>query len=89
MKFYRNSYTTEDGEHAGFEYFSSKAEAERVWVKRHRLGSVVNGDHSVRALMFESGNRKADIVRTLNAFASYPADQFCTEAYEPGDGGIQ
>ncbi len=87
MKFYRNSYTDEDGEHAGYEYFSSKAEADKVWVQRHKYGSVINGDHSTRAVLFESGNRKSDITCLLNQYASYPASEFCADAFEPGDGG--
>lgn len=85
MKFYRNSYTDEDGEHAGYEYFASKAEAQKVWVKRHKEGAVIDGDHSYIALLFESGNRKSDIVWLLNQFASYPASQFVAAAFEPGE----
>lgn len=85
MKLYRNSYTDESGEHAGFEFFSSKAEADRVWVARHKQGSVIlDGDHSVRAVQIDVGSRKAEIIQALNSFATHPFDNGGVNAYVPG-----
>lgn len=71
MKIYQNSYTNDEGEHAGFEWFTSKAEANRVWVARHRAGEVVDGDQSVRALTVEIGTKKLELINFLNAHANY------------------
>jgi len=85
MKLYRNSYTDESGEHAGFEFFPSKAEAIRVWVARHKHGSVIlDGDYSVRAVQLDVGNRKPDILQALNAYATHPFDNGGVNAYDPG-----
>ena len=84
MKIYQNSYTNEEGEHAGYEWFTSKAEANRVWVARHRAGEMIDGDQSVRALTVEVAPRKAGLIRLLNQHASYPAEQLYPENFKPG-----
>jgi hypothetical protein len=84
MKIYQNSYTDGDFTHAGYEWFTSKAEANRVWVARHRAGHVIDGDHSIRAATVTIGPKKAGIIHLLNQNASYPADQHYPEAFEPG-----
>mgnify|MGYP001215231806 FL=1 len=84
MKIYQNSYTNEEGCHAGYEWFTSKAEANRVWVARHRAGEVNDGDHSVRALTVIIDTKKAGIIHLLNQHASYPADQYYPENFKPG-----
>ena len=87
MKLYRNSYTDEDGDHAGFEFFVSKVEAHKVWVARHKHGgAILDGDWSVRAVQVDVGTRKAEIVSALNKYASHPIDNGgCVEAFVPGD----
>ena len=85
MKIYQNSYTDEEGCHAGYEWFTSKAEANRVWVARHKAGQVIDGDQSVRALTITIDTRKAGIIRLLNQYASYPADQHYPANFEPGE----
>ena len=85
MKIYQNSYTDEEGMHAGYEWFTSKAEANRVWVARHKAGQVIDGDQSVRALTITIDTRKAGIIRLLNQHASYPADQYFPANFEPGE----
>ena len=84
MKIYQNSYTDGDFTHAGYEWFTSKAEANRVWVARHRSGSVIDGDHSIRAVTVTIDPKKAGIIRLLNDYASYPAAQLSAEAFLPG-----
>lgn len=71
MKIYQNSYTTSEGEHAGFEWFTSKAEANKTWVARHKAGEVIDGDKSVRALTVEIGTRKLELINFLNMHANY------------------
>lgn len=71
MKIYQNSYTTSEGEHAGFEWFTSKAEANKTWVARHRSGETIDGDKSVRALTVEIGTRKLELINFLNVHANY------------------
>ena len=84
MKIYQNSYTDEEGMHAGYEWFTSKAEANRVWVARHKAGEVNDGDHSVRALTVIIDTRKAGLIHLLNQHASYPAEQYYPENFKPG-----
>jgi hypothetical protein len=71
MKIYQNSYTTSEGGHAGFEWFTSKAEANKTWVARHKAGEVFDGDKSVRALTVEIGTRKIELINFLNTHANY------------------
>ena len=71
MKIYQNSYTNREGEHAGFEWFTSKAEANSVWVARHKSGETIDGDKSVRALTVEIGVRKLELINFLNMHANY------------------
>tara|TARA_Y100001963_G_scaffold54728_1_gene76579 strand:- start:10611 stop:10877 length:267 start_codon:yes stop_codon:yes gene_type:complete len=85
MIVYKNSYTDEEGNHAGYEFFTSKAEADRVWVARHRSGSVINSEHSYRALKVRIDTRKKSLVHFLNVEASYPASGHWPEAFNPED----
>ena len=71
MKIYQNSYTNDKGEHAGFEWFTSKAEANKTWVARHKAAEVFDGDKSVRALTVEIGTRKIELINFLNTHANY------------------
>ncbi len=83
MKIYRNIYSDEENNHAGSEWFSSKAEANRVWVARHRAGEVNDGDHSVRAETIVFDTKKAGILALLNREAT---DCCCVDSlkFEPG-----
>ena len=87
MKFYRNSYTDKvNGKHAGSEWFGSLAEANRVWVLRHKSGQVVDGDYSVRACQVRIDTRKGGLVDAFNHWASHPCDEFQdSQPFEPGD----
>ena len=85
MKIYKNSYSDKDNKHAGNEFFSSKAEANRVWVARHRAGDVHDGDMSVRALTVEVKPRKSGLIALLNQEATYRSNTQPIE-YTPGEG---
>lgn len=87
MKFYKNSYTDKrTGYHAGNEWFGSHAEADRVWVLRHRRGEVVDGNYSVRALRVTIDTRKAGLVKALNDWAAYPYYEYQDAApFIPGE----
>ena len=84
MKIYENTYTDGEGNHAGYEWFTSKAEANRVWVQRHKNGQVIDGDHSSRACTVDISTKKADLIAFLNQHASYPANGHYPENYTPG-----
>ena len=83
MKIYRNIYSDELNNHAGSEWFSSKAEANRVWVARHRAGHVIDGDHSVRAETIIFDAKKSGILALLNREATYCYNPDVMK-YEPG-----
>jgi len=70
MKFYRNDYSDSDGQFCRSEWFGSKAEANKVWVARHRSGEAIDGPFSVRALTVEIDTRKTGLVRAFNDYAS-------------------
>ncbi len=84
MKIYRNIYSDEENNHAGSEWFSSKAEANRVWVARHRAGQVIDGDQSVRAETVILDTKKVGLIALLNKESTYRACNCETLNYEPG-----
>ena len=70
---YRNSYYTDVEGHAGYEFFSSKRDAEREFNRRVKEGNCdpVSGGLSNRAEPVEFRATKAGIIRILNSYAGH------------------
>ena len=69
MKIYRASFRDNFHEHQGYEYFTSKAKAEKAQ-KKHNANQEEENRDSVEEIEFSL--TKADIVSLLNQYAGHP-----------------